>query len=78
MQAPEYAPRGVLTIHLYQQLVKGVLPFVMAPKSSCPPPLPPHSINLVNEDDAGSILPCLAKEVSYPCRTNTDKHLQEL
>ena len=72
------ALREGLTIHLYQQLVEGILPLVMSPKPSCPPPLPPHGINLINEDDARSILPCLTEEVSHSCWANTNKHLQEL
>lgn len=66
------------TIHLHQQLVEGVLPLIMPSKAPCPPSLPPHCINLIDEDDTGSILPCLAKEIPYSGRTNTHKHLQEL
>ncbi len=67
-----------LTIHLHQELVKGILPLVVPPEPSLLPSLPPHGINLIDKDNAGGVLPSLAEEIPHPGRPHTHKHLQKL
>lgn len=55
---------GPPTIHLHQQLVQRVLLLTLTTEVP-PPPLSPHSIDLVDEEDAGGVLPRHDKEVSY-------------
>lgn len=52
------------TIHLHQQLVQGVLLLTLTPKVP-PSSLPPHRVDLVNEEDAGGILPRHGKHVPH-------------
>lgn len=54
----------VLTIHLHQQLVQRVLLFALASKVSSSP-LPPHSVDFVDEKDAGRVLPRHGEHVSH-------------
>ncbi|MBA7471348.1 hypothetical protein ES707_06654 [subsurface metagenome] len=68
---------GIEAIHLHQDLVEGLLPFVMAtaePRS----PVTPHSVDLVDKDDTGAITLRLVEEVPHPGGTHADKHLHEL
>lgn len=45
-----------LTVHLHEQLIEGVLLLTLSSKVASTT-LPSHGINLVNEENAGSILP---------------------
>ena len=64
-------------VHLREDLVEGLLPFVIA----APHPgaaLTAHSVNLVNEDQAGGVVLRLLEEVPHPAGSHTHKHLHEL
>lgn len=52
------------TVHLYQQLVQRVLLLTLTAKVA-PPPFAPHSVDLVNEEDAGGVLPRHDEEISH-------------
>lgn len=62
----KWGPPGaelLLTVHLHKQLVQRVLLLTLS--SEVPSPsLPSHSVNLVNEEDAGSVLPRHDKQIS--------------
>ena len=47
---------GELTVHLHQQLVQSVLLFTLTPKVPSSS-LTPHRVDLVDEEDAGGVLP---------------------
>lgn len=64
-----------LTIHLHQQLVQCVLLFTLTSKVSSSP-LPPNSIDLINEEDAGGILPRHGEHVSHLWRNASVKQKQ--
>ena len=70
---------GVLlkAVHLDEQLVEGLLSFVVAAAKSCAA-LSADRIDLIDEDDAGRILLGLVKEVADTARTDADEHLDEL
>src|SRR5512139_2239301 len=53
------------TVHLHEELVKGLFPFIMSSAEACTP-VSPDSVDLIDEDDAGSALLCLIEEVSHP------------
>ena len=64
-------------IHLYQQLVQGLLSFIVATAKSGTT-LTADSINLVNKDDAGSTLFSLVKQITYAGCAYADKHLHKI
>ena len=65
------------TVHLRQELVQGLLTFVVsAPEAR--PSLPSHRIDLIDEDDARGIGLGLAEHVPHPGRTHPHEHLHEV
>ena len=63
-------------IHLRQELVQGLLALIV----TAPDPraaLAADGIDLVDKDDAGSLLLGLAEEIADAARTNTNKHLNK-
>ena len=73
----DHTGAGVETVHLYEQLVQGLLPLVMTADRVEPPHLP-QSIELVDEDDAGRLALSLCKEIPHPGGSNPHEHLDEL
>lgn len=67
--------KRVLTIHLHQQLVQRVFLFTLTSKVSSSP-LPPNSIDLINEEDAGGVLPRHREHVSHLWRNASVKQKQ--
>lgn len=67
--------KRVLTVHLHQQLVQCVLLFTLTSKVSSSP-LPPNSIDLINEEDAGGVLPRHREHVSHLWRNASVKQKQ--
>ena len=63
-------------VHLGEQLVEGLLPFVVA-AADARPPLAAHRIDLVDEDDAGRLGLGLAEQVPHPTGTHPHEHLHE-
>ena len=70
---------GVLlkTVHLRQELVEGLLPFIIA-AADASPALTTDRIDLVNENDAGGLFLGLAEQIANPARTNTHEQLNKL
>jgi hypothetical protein len=64
-------------IHLYEELVKRLLTFVM-PTTEARATLATYGVNLIYEDDTRRVLLGLLKEVTYTARAYTDKHLNEI
>ncbi len=69
---------GIKPIHLRKELVEGLLPLIMAAANRTNSPGFSQSIQLVNENDAGSLLLGLGKEVPDPSSPNTHEHLHEI
>ena len=69
---------GTKTVHLRQELVESILPLVVATEARILAPCTTNSVNLINKDNAGSLLLCLSKQISHPRCTNTHKHLHEV
>jgi hypothetical protein len=68
---------SVETIHLDQNLVDSLFALVVTPALTTTA-LTSDGINLINEDDAGGVLLCLAKDVTDTGSSHTDKHLYKL
>ena len=73
-----YKTNKYCTIHFNQQLVEGVFPLVMPTKLTSPSTGSANSINLINKNYTGGILPGLGKHIPDSCGANTHKHLQKL
>jgi hypothetical protein len=65
------------TIHLDQQLIQRLLTLIIATRPGiCT--LTAHRINLIDKDNAGSMLFRFLKKIAYPRRANANKHLNKL
>ena len=64
-------------VHLHQQLVQGLFPFVMAAPHARPA-APGHGIDLVDEHDAGRILFRVLKQVAHAGSSHAHEHLHEI
>ena len=64
-------------VHLNKELVKGLLTFIVTAAQSCTS-LTANSVDLVDENDSGSILLCSFKKVSYTGSTHAHEHLNEV
>src|SRR5690606_35997879 len=64
-------------VHLHQQLVQGLLAFIMATTEAGATGTADR-INLVDKDNAGSMLLRLLEHVAHAGRTNADKHLDKV
>jgi len=69
---------GTKPVHLGKQLVKGILPLIIGAEIGVTATGTPYSINLINEDNTGSLLLGLLEQVPYPRGTHTHKHLHEV
>ena len=65
-------------IHLRQQLVQGILPFIVAIDIHVPSTGSPDSINLVDEDDTRRLFFRLTEKVADTGSTDSDKHFHEV
>ena len=68
---------GVEAVHLHQDLVQRLLALVVA-AAQPGPALPPHRIDLVDEDDARRVALGLLEQVAHPAGADADEHLHEL
>ena len=66
----DYRLARIETIHLNQQLVQGLLTFVVAIDAGTT--LAADGIDFINKDDAGSCFLGLVEEVTHAARANTD------
>ena len=64
-------------VHFNKELVKGLLTLIVTAAQSCAS-LAAYCVDLVDEDDRGSIFLCCFKKVSYSGSTDADKHLNEV
>ncbi|GIX60793.1 uncharacterized protein BcabD6B2_02280 [Babesia caballi] len=66
-------------VHLDEDLVEGVLALVVGPGGEpALGALLAHGVNLVDEDDCGSVFAGLFKQIADPGRTYTDKYLNKV
>src|SRR5918997_2930002 len=68
------AAAGVEPVHFDQQLVEGLLPFVM-PAAESGTALAAHRVDLVDEDDARGVLLGLLEQIADTAGTHADEHL---
>ena len=68
---------GVEPVHLHQQLIQRVFRLAL-PAYIAATTLPPHGVDLVDEQNAGGILARHGEHVPDSGRPNTNKHLQKL
>src|SRR5712691_12863758 len=68
---------GVESVHLDEQLVKGLFALVVTAAEACAA-LAADGVDLVHEDDARRILLRLVEQVPHAAGTDTDEHLDEL
>ena len=68
---------AVKSIHFRKQLIQRLLTFIIATESSAVTLLSDR-IDLIDEDDARSLLTRLLEQVTHLGRTSADKHLDEL
>ena len=65
-------------IHLGEQLVQRIFPFVIGTKIRISSPGTTHRINLINKYNAGCLLLGLLKEIPDPGGSYTHKHLHKI
>ena len=68
---------GLKAVHFHQQLVQGLLAFIVA-AAQTGTALTAHSIDLINEDDAGHGLLCLIEQVTHAGCTHADVHFHKV
>ena len=69
---------GVEAVHLSEQLIKGILPLVVASEAGILSPRATDGIDLIDEDDAGTFFLCRAEEIPNAAGSHADKHLYEV
>ena len=69
---------GAKAVHLGEQGVEGVLALIVATHGGVLRTGTAHGVYLVDEDDTGRFLLCLAEEVAHTTGTYTYKHLNEV
>mmetsp|Transcript_2398 Transcript_2398/g.4527 ORF Transcript_2398/g.4527 Transcript_2398/m.4527 type:complete len:426 (-) Transcript_2398:653-1930(-) len=65
-------------VHLDEELVQRVLALIIAPGEAPLATAAPHSVNLVDEHNAGGVLARLREQVAHTGRTHADEHLDEV
>src|SRR5512142_445966 len=73
----DHAGIGVESVHFGEQLIQGLLLFVVSSHGIDPTGLT-QGIQLIDEDDARSMVLSLRKEIPDPGRADSDKHLDEI
>ena len=69
---------GLETVHLRKELVQRIFALVVARKAGILAAGPANGVDLVDEDDAGSLFLGLLEEVAHLARAHADEHLHEL
>ena len=65
------------SVHFNKQLIECVFTLIIAHHHIFTP-CPSDCINLINENNTGSLFPCLLKQIPHPAGTNTNKHFNEI
>src|SRR3989441_1110779 len=73
----DHALVGLEAVHLDEQLVEGLLALVVA-AAQARAAVPADGVDLVDEDDAGSVLLALLEEVAHAARADAHEHLDEV
>lgn len=68
---------GSETVHLREELVQRVLPLAVAAHGGDGGTGLADGVDLVDEDDAGSLALGLLEEIPHPCGPDADEHLHE-
>src|SRR5215471_15558256 len=68
---------GLEAVHLNEQLIEGLLSLVVA-AAEAGAAMPADRVDLVDEDDAGSVLFPLLEHVAHAAGANSDEHLDEV
>mmetsp|Transcript_1957 Transcript_1957/g.4380 ORF Transcript_1957/g.4380 Transcript_1957/m.4380 type:complete len:304 (+) Transcript_1957:1231-2142(+) len=74
----DHAGGGGEAVHLDEQLVERVLALVVAAVEAALAARAPDRVDLVDEDEAGSVCPRLGEEVAHAGGPHADKHLDEI
>ena len=69
---------GVEAVELREELVQGLLALVVAADGSADPARLAHRVELVDEEDAGGLLPRLGEQIADARGAHADEHLDEL
>ena len=69
---------GVEAIHLHQNRVERLFPFIMPTRGGPATPATTDGVDFVEEDDAGRILFGLLEEVADPAGADADEHLDKV
>jgi hypothetical protein len=72
----DYVGVGAEAVHLYQDLVEGVVPLVVGAVAAAP--LPAHCVYLIDEDDGGRFLAGGGEEVADSGGTHAYEYLDEV
>ena len=69
---------GILfkAIHFGEQLIQGLLTLIVAATNPCTA-LPSDGINLINENNARSLLLCFSEQITNPAGAHADEQLDE-
>lgn len=67
----------VEAVHLGEELVEGLLAFVVAAQPGSPAATAADGVDLVDEDDRGGPFARLGEQVAHPGGPDTDEHLHE-
>src|SRR5699024_9633960 len=73
----DHTALDVEAVHLHQQLVEGLLPFVVD-AAHAGSAVTAHCIGLVGEDDRGGVGLGLVEQVTHTGGADTDEHLDEV
>src|SRR5574337_748639 len=73
----DHALIGIEAVHLHQQLIEGLFAFIVSAHRIEPTGLS-ESVQLIDEDDAGSFFLGLGEEVAHPSRPDPYEHLDEI
>ena len=68
---------GFEAVHLDKQLIERLLALVVT-AAQAGAAVAPDGVDLVNKDDAGSVLLALLEQVAHPARTHAHEHLNEI
>ena len=69
---------GLETVHLGKQLIESILSLVITRESCILATRTAYRINLIDKDDAWSLLLCLVKQISNTRSTHAHKHLHKV
>ena len=73
----DHALVGLEPVHLDQQLIQGLLPFVV-PAAQTGAAVAAHRVDLIDKDDARGVFLALLEQVSHPGSAHAHEHLHEV